>query len=270
MNADINALAQEIQTLVRATSLETIENLANILLQSDGLSRELVRTKLISSATNFSIRAQIENLFQVWQRDGGQWSSSAIALALVSAARIQETHRRAPTLDLVWTGPDSQILPLRRTDQALLQLIDEAQTKLLIVSFAVYKIPAISSAIVAAAQRGVAIRICIESPQASEGRIAYDTLRALGAEVAAHSQIYIWPNSKRQQTADGKRGALHAKVAVADGRTMLLSSANLTDYAMNLNMELGVLIDGGELPGQVEEHFQQLIAKGILELLKPI
>ena len=45
---------------------------------------------------------------------------------------------------------------------------------------------------------------------------------------------------------DGRLGSLPAKVAVADGATLLISSANFTEYAMTLNMELGVLIRGSE------------------------
>lgn len=33
---------------------------------------------------------------------------------------------------------------------------------------------------------------------------------------------------------------------------------------MNLNMELGVLIRGGELPGQARQHFEWLIGAGAL------
>jgi phosphatidylserine/phosphatidylglycerophosphate/cardiolipin synthase-like enzyme len=50
---------------------------------------------------------------------------------------------------------------------------------------------------------------------------------------------------------------------VADGSHLFLSSANLTDQAFTINMELGLLIRGGRLPGQVEHHIQQLIDQGI-------
>jgi phosphatidylserine/phosphatidylglycerophosphate/cardiolipin synthase-like enzyme len=44
-----------------------------------------------------------------------------------------------------------------------------------------------------------------------------------------------------------------------------LSSANLTEYAFADNMELGLLVTGGTLPGQVEEQFDRLIGMGVLE-----
>lgn len=68
----------------------------------------------------------------------------------------------------------------------------------------------------------------------------------------------MWP-----QYGD-KLGILHVKCAVADGRWRLLSSANLTEYAFTVNMELGVLVTGGKLPRHVEENFDKLIQTRVL------
>jgi phosphatidylserine/phosphatidylglycerophosphate/cardiolipin synthase-like enzyme len=138
---------------------------------------------------------------------------------------------------------------------------------LTIVSFAVYKATSIMPALVQAAQRGVSITICLETPDASEGKIAFDTIKALGADIVQHAHLYVWPHEQRPHSPDGKHGSLHAKVAVADGRAMLISSANLTEYAMTLNMEMGVLIRGGELPAKVDAHFARLIEQGTLRRL---
>jgi phosphatidylserine/phosphatidylglycerophosphate/cardiolipin synthase-like enzyme len=48
---------------------------------------------------------------------------------------------------------------------------------------------------------------------------------------------------------------------------MLISSANLTEYAMTLNMEMGLLVRGGPLPGQVQSHLTRLVEKGVFELV---
>ena len=61
-----------------------------------------------------------------------------------------------------------------------------------------------------------------------------------------------------------KAGILHVKCAVADGTWLFLSSANLTEYAFTINMELGTLIRGSRLPVQAESHFDSLIAQGVL------
>ncbi len=55
--------------------------------------------------------------------------------------------------------------------------------------------------------------------------------------------------------------------AVADGRALLISSANLTEFAMTLNMEMGLLLWGGEWPSRVEQHFDHLIRQSILQPL---
>jgi phosphatidylserine/phosphatidylglycerophosphate/cardiolipin synthase-like enzyme len=132
------------------------------------------------------------------------------------------------------------------------------------VSYAVYNIPSICEALVRAACRGAAITLVVETPDRLEGQNTYDTLRALGPSVAARSSVYLWPLEKRQKDTNGNCGILHVKCAVADGRWLFLSSANLTEYAFTLNMELGLLITGGNLPAKVEYHFDHIIQTGVL------
>ena len=50
---------------------------------------------------------------------------------------------------------------------------------------------------------------------------------------------------------------------MADGRWLFLSSANLTEYAFTINMELSVLVMGEKLPAQVQEHFDRMIGMGV-------
>ena len=65
-------------------------------------------------------------------------------------------------------------------------------------------------------------------------------------------------------TPSGKLASLHAKCAVSDGQRLLVSSANLTEFALNFNMELGLLVAGGEAPRRVEKHFDALMNTGEL------
>jgi phosphatidylserine/phosphatidylglycerophosphate/cardiolipin synthase-like enzyme len=126
----------------------------------------------------------------------------------------------------------------------------------------VYRIPNVCEALVRAARRGVQINVIVETPDKLEGENEYNTLRALGDDVAACAAVYFWPKENRGQDDKGKVGILHVKCAVADGRWLFLTSANLTEYAFTINMELGVLVTGGKLPGQVERHFERLIEVG--------
>ncbi|GAC1449363.1 MAG: hypothetical protein NVSMB9_33160 [Isosphaeraceae bacterium] len=87
--------------------------------------------------------------------------------------------------------------------------------------------------------------------------------------MAACSTLYFWPKVHRERDPNGKVGILHVKCVVADGRWLFLSSANLTEYAFSINMELGVLITGGEHPRIVERQFEQLIVDGLLDEVSP-
>lgn len=213
-------------------------------------------------------REQVGRFLAIWQAQAPTVLPATVAVALQAAATTLQRQRRTQTIELVWTGPSSG-QPLRRTAQVLQALIDESRHDLLIVSFAVYDIPEIGAALWRAAQRGVTIRLVIESPQASAGKVAYDGLAAFGPEVAAHAAIYRWPLDQRRQDDQGRHGALHAKCAVADAQTLLISSANLTRYALDLNMELGVCIRGGSQPAQVVQHIQNLITAGMLRPVVP-
>lgn len=91
---------------------------------------------------------------------------------------------------------------------------------------------------------GWASYLILEDPDVSQGKVAFGALSALGDDVAARSEIYVWPAEHRSRDANGHHGSLHAKCAVADDRWLLVSSANLTDHAFHLKIELGGLVRG--------------------------
>lgn len=257
----ISAIANEVPLpLVRALVAD-IEQMASHWTTGNWL---FARQQVAQAMPQPGLRIQVGHLLDTWQRDCPDLAPQSLALALLAAAQTAEARRRAQSMSLVWTGPTGQGPALRRTDQALLQVIHAARQRLLVVSFAVYKIANIRQALVQAAERGVNISICVEAPEPSEGRMTHDTIRALGKRVAQNATVYIWPKDKRPQTEDGKYGSLHVKCAVADEALLFISSANLTEYALTLNMELGVLINGGPLPGDVTAHFNRLMEDGVL------
>jgi phosphatidylserine/phosphatidylglycerophosphate/cardiolipin synthase-like enzyme len=57
---------------------------------------------------------------------------------------------------------------------------------------------------------------------------------------------------------------MHVKAAVADSQVAFLSSANLTEAALERNMELGVLIRGGNMPRAIDQLIDSLIESGAL------
>ena len=199
-----------------------------------------------------------------WRSDATDVDARTVAVALQSAALSEQTHRDSQSVELVWTGPDTEHAPFRRTEQAILQVLDAAKSRITLVSFAVYQIPNVANALVRATKRGVHLTVVVETPDKIKGQGEYSTIKALGQEVAACSTVYYWPNENRPLGDNNKPGILHVKCAVADAAWLFLSSANLTQQAFTINMELGMLVRGGSMPSRVEQQFERLIQSGHL------
>ena len=255
------AVARDIPRSILDNFCDALEHLSPATLPFD--CRALVYGVVQSQA-----REALSLLCAAWNTQASHLPPQSLAWALRAASRADEFRRRWQTTELVWTGPAPLDSRLRQTDQALLDLIQGTRHSLLIIMFAAYKIPEIITALTRAVQRGVAVTFIVESVEESEGKITFETVAAMGHALIEAATIYIWPQEQRPRDVIGRYGSLHAKGAVADDSIALISSANLTEFALNLNMELGVLIRGGNLPGQIASHVQRLIEERILVRLK--
>ncbi len=222
------------------------------------------RSRIADSIPHPHYRSLCLGFFQDWRAKAPAVSPAQVAIALRTAACSQRLREADQSVEIVWTGPRSEEVSFRHTEQAILQVLNSAQNRILLVSYAVYSIPNIQEAVVRAAKRGVRITVVVETPDKMDVQSEYSTLQALGDEVARCSTVYYWPKENRKADASGKLGILHVKCVVGDGRWLFLSSANLTKYAFSLNMELGVLVTRGRAPAQVETHFGKMINSGIL------
>ena len=222
------------------------------------------RSRLSDSIPHAHYRSLCLGFFQVWRAKAPGVSPSEVAIALRTAACSQKLREADTSVEIVWTGPRSEKVSFRHTEQAILQILNSAESRILLVSYAVYSIPNIQDAVVRAAKRGVKITVVVETPDKLDVENEYSTLRALGDDVARCSAVYYWPKENRKADQSGKLGILHVKCVVGDGRWLFLSSANLTKYAFSLNMELGLLLTGGRSPHQIEAVFEQLIRERVL------
>lgn len=210
-----------------------------------------------------ALRARAEEVVDEFALAAPGAGPRALAWALRAAEAAERAARAQSTLELVWTGPSPAGSTLRRTDQALLEVIGRARARLLVVTYAAYDVAAIREALLAAVERGVEVAFVLESREESGGKVTFDAVDALGV-LARRCAIYVWPLERRQRNSAGHTGALHAKCALADEKLLFVSSANLTGHALALNMELGVLVTGGELPTRVARHFGDLVSAGVL------
>lgn len=193
---------------------------------------------------------------------------AAVAAAMRAAGAAASEARRENRLSLVWTGPPTDEIALRSTRAVLHDLVAGATESLILVSYASYGVAELAEDLREAAERGVHITLILESDEdgaAHHGPIRPGKLKLAPALAALGDKIHLyrWPANQRAATAT-PTASLHAKCVIADARRALVTSANLTDAAINDNMELGVLIESSTAATKLLGHFHQLIAEGVL------
>lgn len=144
----------------------------------------------------------------------------------------------------VWTGPSSAVGGSRLTIAVIADLIATAEHEILLVSYATYPPVTVVTALQAAADRGIAVTLLLERPEDKPG---WNGMVAPFPDLEA--TVLCWPLDQRLSGA-----SLHAKVLVVDRRVALVGSANLTAFALERNLECGLLVSGGDVPRLLAEH----------------
>jgi phosphatidylserine/phosphatidylglycerophosphate/cardiolipin synthase-like enzyme len=167
--------------------------------------------------------------------------------------------RSSSSLEVVWTGPTTNQVPVRQSAQVLERLIEDARRRLIVVSFAAYKVASVETAVREAADRGVRVDPILETAADSKGALNVDAAEAFETLQGA-ATFWVWPGQVRPQEG----AVLHAKVAICDSTSVLVTSANQTGRALERNMELGLLINAGPVPRRLADHFDSLMSNGTL------
>lgn len=200
----------------------------------------------------------VDRLATAWQNT--IVSSNELALMLLTASHVHMKTTSEQSAELVWTGPVTPFVSARRTEQALLEVISTAKKSLFITSFVAYKVPSILSALSESAARGVRIAFLLESAKSFGGSLEVDLIAATKKSLPA-CEFFYWA-VKDHGFEDGK---VHAKIAIADEEICLITSANITQYAMEKNIEVGVLLRGGTYVKNLAKHLWTLIDLGIVQ-----
>jgi phosphatidylserine/phosphatidylglycerophosphate/cardiolipin synthase-like enzyme len=205
---------------------------------------------------------RIDRLRAAWSSAPGT-SSNEIAAAFRGAAEVASLLDYSGAIELVWTGPKTGLIPVRRTEQVILEVIDSARTEIFLVSYVFYKASSIVDALNAATRRGVTVGILLESSDEHGGAIRGDSVKT-ASEAVPDAAIYIWDASAKAPEGDRLSAAVHAKCVVADGNLTFITSANLTSATLERNMELGVLIRGGAVPERLHSHLNALATTKVI------
>lgn len=255
----MEALTAAVARAARKMPAVQVEGLATFLVGQPGPA-PLGRSQAEALFPTAAFRTTVGTIWNAWAGEP-ELAGPGVALALRAAFTAVQADRDAERVDLVATGPTTWLVPLRRTDDVLLRVIEGAQSRLFVLSFATYRVPAVHAALVAAMDRGVQVTLLLEDEELGDLKAAnaYDDL-------APRAKVLVWPLAQRP-VVNGHVPKMHAKAAIADGSVAFITSANLTGSGLERNMELGTWVRGGPLPGRLEQHFQQLLAAGVLEVL---
>jgi phosphatidylserine/phosphatidylglycerophosphate/cardiolipin synthase-like enzyme len=263
--ADGGALEAAIVSAARTLPADQVAQLASALARSDGPTAPTRARAGSLVATDVFVEA-VSEIMDAWLLAHDGVSGAGVALGLRSAALVAAREREDEKVEIVWSGPATAAVPLRRTRAVLFELVASASSTLTLISYAAFRQDDLVGALQAAVGKGVRVRLVLESAAASRGRLDDDAARAF-ASLGGLVDVLEWPAELRGEGRGA--GVLHAKAVIADSRSALVSSANLTAAALDRNMELGLLVTGGGIPRRLEEHFAELRTKGILRPVQP-
>ena len=187
---------------------------------------------------------------------------------------IARVAARAPKPDLVWTGPEVPGLYARDTRRVYEELLGSAERTIWASTYAFFDGPTAFDVLARRMEDRPALRVTLLlNIQRKRGdSTASDQLVRRFAD---HFWKTEWPGSSRPNVfydpraldLQGPSGVLHAKAVVADDGAVFLTSANLTEAALDRNIELGILIRNHALALTICTYFQTLIDRHLLKLL---
>lgn len=250
----MDELLDAIAAVVCLVSPEKVHAIASRIRQTDTSKASSALSGVVGTPTAAGL---VDQLIDAWRASAV--SAEALASMLLASGHVLAKAANQQSTELVWTGPTTPFVSARRTEQALLQVINVAEKTLFITSFVAYDVSTIVKALNAASDRGVVISMLLELSQDHGGSITFDVIGKMRTLVPT-AKLYAW-RDKVDPFTDGR---VHAKVAVADDKMCFITSANLTGHAMEKNMEAGVLISGEPFPGQLRRHLEALVMIGVI------
>ena len=190
---------------------------------------------------------------------------------------FDEAMADAPTPDLVWSGLETRGLHARRTRGVFDSLLGGAKESLLVTTFAFFDGPVafrrLSERMDQNPELTTTLLLNIQRDRDDRKSSADSLVRRFASRFWNEE----WPGARRPEVFYDPRslepgapaGVLHAKVVVADSLSVFITSANLTEAALDRNIEIGLLARDRALAASVTGHFDALIHAGGLARLPP-
>ena len=187
---------------------------------------------------------------------------------------VEEVSGRTPRPDLVWSGPEVPGVHARETRRVYEELLGSAKHSAWVSTFVFFDGPKAFETLA---------RRMDEEPRL-QATLLLNIQRRRGDTSTASDLVRRfadrfwgtdWPGTSRPRVfydprslePDGPAGVLHAKAVVTDEESLFVTSANLTEAALDRNIELGLLVRDKALAASVLCYFRALIDEGLLSPL---
>ena len=188
------------------------------------------------------------------------------------AAKISASQARVPRPDLVWSGPEVPGVHARDSRPVYEELLGSEERSVWASTF--FDGPRAFDVLARRMEATPALRVTLllnirgrrDEKTAAEHLVRRFADRFWGTD---------WPGSARPAAyydprawdLDGPAGVLHAKAVVADDEAAFVTSANLTEAALDRNIEMGLLVRDRALAARVSSHFRGPIERELLSSL---
>jgi phosphatidylserine/phosphatidylglycerophosphate/cardiolipin synthase-like enzyme len=187
---------------------------------------------------------------------------------------IARTASRTPKPDLVWSGPEVPGLHARDTRRVYEELLGCAERSIWASTYAFFDGPRAFDVLARRMESRPTLRVTLLL-NIQRNRSNTTTSDELVRRFADRFWKRDWPGSShpnvfydpRALDLEGPGGVLHAKAVIADDEAVFVTSANLTEAALDRNIELGVLIRDRAFALTIGTYFRNLIDR---DLLKPL
>lgn len=187
---------------------------------------------------------------------------------------MNKEHTCASQTDLVWSGPEVAGLHARDTRQVYEELLGSAKRSLWVSTYVFFDGPkafeVLARRMDTVKELQVTMLLNIQRKR-GDTTVAEQLVRSFADRFwslewpgTIHPRVFYDP---RALDMDAPGGVLHAKAVVSDDEMVFITSANLTEAAMDRNIELGLLVRDQPLAGAVIAHFRRLIDLGLLHIL---
>jgi len=220
-------------------------------------------------------KASAANVMKHFQELASRGYSPDLLAETIDLVLSDRARREIPDelMQLVITGPDTANA-VRDTAVVVRDVFANAERTVLIAGYAVHQGQQVFQALAERMDRRaeLKVRMFLDVHRDLNDR-EHDSL--VVRRFLERFRAYQWPAGKRMPEIfyfpeslndnSDKRSALHAKCVVVDQKTVFVSSANFTEAAHNRNIELGLLINSHALAERITNHFDSMLAQGVLQ-----